>query len=148
MEIDKLQNILKKSEGDWISEFEMAAEVFFIENGNNAVAPLIMLMGDNLPNDLNFSIIHIVERTEIHAYTQAILDLTTNPDNLENFWMDVIHFRIFNSDRYLQSYMRALQEACASKKKSAYEYFHRLSLNPKNIKFSKQLNDLKIASTT
>lgn len=143
MEIDELKSMIGRPEGDWVADFEIAAEAYYQQHGDASLRPLMGLLGDDLHEDINFAIIHIIEQAESDRYVRALINLVIERGGSAGYWLDVLHFRVFNSAPDLRAYAQILQSSSAAGKASVSRYLATLAQDPKNAKFLPQINILQ-----
>jgi hypothetical protein len=143
MEIDDLKSMIGSSEGDWVADFEIAAEEYYNKRRAAAVIPLISLLGDDLPNEVNFTIIHIVEQTPSVEYVKSLVDVVVAHGGQGSYWLNVLHYRIFNSPPDLAAYADVLKTAEPAAKRMVQHYLSGLSMNPRNARFKAQIDLLQ-----
>lgn len=147
MEIGELKSMIGRSEDDWVADFETAAEEYYHQHGRASLRPLMNLLGDQLPDDINFAVIHIIEQADSDDYVRALIAQVIERGGKLDYWLDILHFRIFNSAPDLKAYALALQDVDPAGRTVVFHYLEALAQDPRNAKFSPQINLLQKVAT-
>ncbi len=117
-------NALKKEMSEReIRKAEMILYEICDQNNSQSIKLLIKLLDDDFEFDeFMFSIIHCIEKFEIHAYVHNLLK--TIPESIYRSprWASILHMRILNSPHALLAYIKEIKENATRDQKKSIEH--------------------------
>lgn len=126
-----------------LHEAEAAAEAFHRAHGANAVLPLLRSLGEELPEELNFTIIHLVEQADVTDLVAGLIALTAESDPSGSEWLDLLHFRVLNSPDALRAYADGLRQAPRPVQRAVVGQLDRIAADERNLRFADRLARLR-----
>jgi len=139
----RAESLIGRPGDEWIPAFERAVEEYYQGGGESALRPLMGLLGDDLPDEVNFSLIHTIEQAEVASYVQALIALTVDHGGESAYWLDVLHFRVFNDPPAVDAYVQGVRAIGPEERVLVSRYIDALTKDPRNAKFSPQISRLQ-----